>query len=313
MLEQASQLLALRPLGLPAMPGCGCQPGCAAASQCATEPTRLPASQLAAASASPLRLPASEPSETASPVLPFAYNSPAPTELGTDSEEDELMPSWSILDTELDTELIDADAVGSDASGYSLHGDTPSVSDPWVAMPAWQRPPVIIEYGDIADARPPPSFGRGFVPDWRGVPNYAVMVRKIAQVPRIVFDLTLSLSRASQHCEAVLRSCLRDGPVYSYKWGVTRDPAHRWENDLYGYGRVAAMASLSGYSAMFLLHVATDPDEVADLEASLILGHHERPACGNRLAGIRRGIYTGDPPHFLYLVIARRALLMRRA
>ncbi len=98
----------------------------------------------------------------------------------------------------------------------------------------------------------------------------------------------------------VLESC-----VSAFKIGITHDPAHRWQNEVYGYGRVVDGGFRS--KRMVVVFISMNADVVAMFEAGLIYvglrAFGQR--CRNKaLGGESKGRGHTGGPHFAYVVFA---------
>jgi hypothetical protein len=130
-----------------------------------------------------------------------------------------------------------------------------------------------------------------------------LLIRSALLERKIRFDMVGGPCREGKVFEnalAVLESC-----GSAFKIGITHDPAHRWQNEVYGYGRVVDGGFR--YKRMVVVFISMNADVVAMFEAGLI--HVGLRAFGQRcrnkaLGGESKGRGHTGGPHFAYVVFA---------
>jgi hypothetical protein len=130
-----------------------------------------------------------------------------------------------------------------------------------------------------------------------------LLIRSALLERRINFDMVGGPCREGKVFENALR--VLESCATAFKIGITHDPAHRWQNEVYGYGRVVDGGFR--YKRMVVVFISMNADVVAMFEAGLI--HVGLRAFGQRcrnkaLGGESKGRGHTGGPHFAYVVFA---------
>ena len=150
-----------------------------------------------------------------------------------------------------------------------------------------------------------PNFWKTLVPEnLLALPRVKGVIKDIMMDPNLILNFEPSytlaskvLAHANEVIKAIPNNCL-------FKIGQTSHPAHRWNNEGYGYKHYSdPWTLLPIWCNMRILGILAYGESAGFMEAALIAAWCSHPCCANDASG-GEAVCKTDGPFFVYIVVS---------